>query len=56
MIEGGAVTPEAARQAGKPAAQAVDPPDSIHASSRYLQHLTGTLVERALLRAWENAA
>ena len=56
MIEGSAVTPEAARQAGKAAAQAVEPPDSIHASSRYLQHLTGTLVERALLRAWENAA
>ena len=35
---------------------AVDPPGSIHASPAYLRHLTGTLVERALLRAWERAA
>ena len=45
-----------AREAGALAAEAVDPPGSIHASAAYLRHLTGTLVERALLRAWERAA
>jgi len=54
-IGGAAVTAAAAREAGTLAARAVDPLDSIHASARYLRHLTGTLVERALLRAWERA-
>lgn len=54
-VEGGAVTPTSAREAGAVAAASVDPPDSIHASASYLRHLTGTLVERALLRAWERA-
>lgn len=55
-VDGAPVTTTSAREAGALAAQAVDPPDSIHASSRYLRHLTGTLVERALLRAWDRAA
>ena len=50
------LTEVSARDAGRLAASAVDPPGSIHASVAYLSHLTGTLVERALLRAWERAA
>lgn len=56
MVTGAPVTASSAREAGTVAAQAVDPPDSIHASCSYLRHLTGTLVGRALLRAWERAA
>jgi aerobic carbon-monoxide dehydrogenase medium subunit len=37
------------------AAEAVEPFGSIHASAAYLRHLTGVLVERAVLRAWRNA-
>ena len=54
-VEGTAVSAGSAREAGALAAAAVDPPGSIHASAGYLCHLTGTLVERALLRAWERA-
>ncbi len=55
-VDGAPVTSASAREAGALAAAAVDPPASIHASARYLRHLTGTLVERALVRAWERAA
>jgi aerobic carbon-monoxide dehydrogenase medium subunit len=55
-LDGAPVTASAAREAGTVAAQAVDPPGSIHASADYLRQLTGTLVERALLRAWEASA
>jgi carbon-monoxide dehydrogenase medium subunit len=55
-VAGAAVTASSAREAGALAAQAVDPPGSIHASCGYLRHLTGTLVERALQRAWERTA
>jgi carbon-monoxide dehydrogenase medium subunit len=54
-IEGSPVTAASAQELGALASRAVDPPDSIHASSGYLRHLTGTLVERALVRAWERA-
>jgi carbon-monoxide dehydrogenase medium subunit len=52
-VEGAALTDASAREAGLLAARSVDPPGSIHASAAYLSHLTGTLVERALRRAWE---
>jgi aerobic carbon-monoxide dehydrogenase medium subunit len=39
------------RGAGNVAAQAVDPPADIHASSSYRRHLTGVLVRRALMTA-----
>jgi CO/xanthine dehydrogenase FAD-binding subunit len=39
------------RGAGNVAAQAVDPPADIHASSSYRRHLTGVLVRRALATA-----
>ena len=55
-VEGAPLTDASAREAGLLAARSVDPPGSIHASAAYLRHLTGTLVERALLRAWERAA
>lgn len=54
-VEGQALTKASAREAAAAAAATVVPPDSIHASATYLRHLTGTLVERALLRAWERA-
>ena len=34
---------------------AVEPFGTVHASAAYLRHLTGVLVERAVLRAWRNA-
>jgi CO/xanthine dehydrogenase FAD-binding subunit len=39
------------RRAGDVAAQAVEPPADIHASSSYRRHLTGVLVRRALATA-----
>jgi CO/xanthine dehydrogenase FAD-binding subunit len=42
---------EAAADAGALAARLVDPPASIHASTRYLKALTATLVTRAIERA-----
>lgn len=42
---------EAAEDAGALAARLVDPPDSGHASSRYLRQLTGALVARAIEEA-----
>ena len=54
-VEGVAVDDASAHEAGALAAEAVDPPGSIHASPAYLRALTGTLVERALLRAWERS-
>jgi CO/xanthine dehydrogenase FAD-binding subunit len=54
--EGAALTAASAQEASLLAAAAVDPPESIHASAAYLGHLTSTLVERALRRAWERAA
>lgn len=45
------LSPSLAAAAGALAATLVDPPGSLHASPAYLRHLTGVLVERALLRA-----
>jgi CO/xanthine dehydrogenase FAD-binding subunit len=39
---------EAAAEAGALAARLVDPPETTHASARYLRSLTGTLVTRAI--------
>ena len=55
-VQGSFVSPAVAREAGALAAAAVDPAGTIHATPEYLRALTGTLVERALLRAWERAA
>jgi 2-furoyl-CoA dehydrogenase FAD binding subunit len=46
--DGGA---DVAREVSAAAAQAVDPPPSIHASGAYLAHVTGVLTRRAIGRA-----
>ncbi len=56
LLAGQSVDAELAREAGQAAARAVDPVDSLHASAAYQRHLTGLLVERAVLRAWEAAS
>jgi len=53
---GRAVDVDAARDAGEAARTAVEPFDTMHASGEYLRHITGVLTERAVLRAWRNAA
>jgi CO/xanthine dehydrogenase FAD-binding subunit len=50
-LEGAPATAETAREAGASAAGLVDPPGNLHASADYLKHLTGVVVERALLKA-----
>ena len=55
-LAGRAVDAEAAREAAEAARAAVDPSGHLHASADYLRHVTGVLAERAVLRAWEDAA
>ncbi len=55
-LAGRAVDAEAAREAAAAARAAVDPSGHLHASADYLRHVTGVLAERAVLRAWEDAA
>jgi CO/xanthine dehydrogenase FAD-binding subunit len=50
-LMGGKPGPELYRRAGDAAAQAVDPPTDIHASTGYRRQLTGALVRRALATA-----
>jgi len=50
-LMGAGLGTELFRRAGDVAAQAVDPPADIHASSSYRRHLTGVLVRRALATA-----
>jgi len=50
LLDGNELSDELIRGAGALAATLVDPPGGIHASSAYLRHLTGVLVERALAR------
>lgn len=47
---------ETARAAGAAAAGSVEPHDDMHATARYRKSLTGTLIERACIRAFEAAA
>jgi carbon-monoxide dehydrogenase medium subunit len=54
-LAGGELTADLARGTGARAAAAVEPFGGVHASAGYLRHLTGVLVERAVLRAWRNA-
>ena len=54
-VAGHVVDSGLAREIGAGAAAGVDPADGLHASAAYQRHLTGHLVERALLRAWANA-
>ena len=55
-LAGRAVDAAVAREAGEAARAAVDPSGHLHASADYLRHVTGVLAERAVLRAWEDAA
>jgi carbon-monoxide dehydrogenase medium subunit len=55
LLDGAEPGDELAREAGALAARLVDPPGTIHATSSYLKHLTGVLVERALKRAWTSS-
>jgi carbon-monoxide dehydrogenase medium subunit len=55
QVAGQAVDRRLAGEVGAGAAAAVDPADGLHASAAYQRHLTGLLVERALLRAWASA-
>lgn len=53
LIEGRALDPAVAGEAGRAAAAELHSYDDLHASAAYRRHLAGRLVERALLRAWE---
>ncbi len=55
-LAGRAVDAEAAREAAEAARAAVNPSGHLHASRDYLRHVTGVLAERAVLRAWQDAA
>jgi carbon-monoxide dehydrogenase medium subunit/2-furoyl-CoA dehydrogenase FAD binding subunit len=54
-LAGEAVTPELARETGARAGAGLTAFGNLHASPEYQRHLTGVLVERAVLRAWRNA-
>jgi len=54
-LSGEAVTADLAREVAQRVAGTLEPFDTVHASAAYQRHLTGVLVERALLRAWRNA-
>jgi CO/xanthine dehydrogenase FAD-binding subunit len=54
-LSGRAVSPEVAHEQALRIAATLEPFDTLHASAAYQRHLTGVLVERALLRAWRNA-
>jgi aerobic carbon-monoxide dehydrogenase medium subunit len=55
-LAGRAVDADAAREAAEAARAAVAPSGHLHASAAYLRHVTGVLAERAVLRAWGDAA
>jgi carbon-monoxide dehydrogenase medium subunit len=54
-LAGEAVDESVARAVGAAAVEAAQPTGTMHASAAYLRHVTGVLVERAVLRAWRNA-
>ncbi len=51
VLAGHAVDESLAREAGRAAAEDVDPPDDLHASAAYRRHLTTVLTERVVLDA-----
>jgi carbon-monoxide dehydrogenase medium subunit len=55
LLVGSAVEDALAEQAARLAAASVDPYGGLHASADYLRHVTGVLVERAVLAAWRDA-
>jgi CO/xanthine dehydrogenase FAD-binding subunit len=54
-LNGQALTSDVAHELAQRAADTLEPFGTLHASAAYQRHLTGVLVERALLRAWRNA-
>lgn len=52
-LEGTTVTEADAAAAGAAAAHAIEPHDTLHATSDYLRAVTSTIVARAARRAWE---
>jgi CO/xanthine dehydrogenase FAD-binding subunit len=56
QLVGHALDATRARETAELAAASVEVWDGLHASASYLRQLTRVCVERALLRAWENAA
>jgi CO/xanthine dehydrogenase FAD-binding subunit len=50
-----AITADVAQEQALRLAETLEPFGTLHASAAYQRHLTGVLVERALLRAWRNA-
>jgi carbon-monoxide dehydrogenase medium subunit len=55
-LVGHAVDAELAREVGEAAARTVDPPPNLHGSPEYRRRLVAVLVQRALERAWKQAA
>ena len=51
VLAGHVVDESLAREAGRAAAEDVDPPDDLHASAAYRRHLTTVLTERVVLDA-----
>ena len=54
LLNGRLLDNESIRQAAATAAQAVDPPEDLHAGAAYRRGLVATLVERALRAAARN--
>lgn len=55
VLAGGEPTAAAIEAAAAGAAQEIDPPSDVHASSAYRRHLAAVLTRRALTRAFERA-
>lgn len=54
-LVGAPVTDEVVRELGALAAARAEPAESMHASGAYQRHLTALMVERTVLRAWQDA-
>jgi CO/xanthine dehydrogenase FAD-binding subunit len=54
-LVGAVMTGELARELGALAWARAEPVDTRHASAAYQRHLTGLVVERAVLGAWYDA-
>jgi CO/xanthine dehydrogenase FAD-binding subunit len=54
-LRGDVITPALAGATAEHAVATLTPFGTVHASAAYQRHLTGVLVERVLLRAWQNA-
>lgn len=55
VLIGRPVDSEAAREAGRLAAEEIEPLSDLHGSAAYRRHLVAVLVERVVMRAWSRA-